>query len=319
MANPLPGQITTFKEAVQWFLQQPDYAMPRTKVLAELYQATNDLFPSQEEFSGAIDVSGGVCQGMALTWIKKNNSVGGAEEFRDKAATNWETFAGAQVSINHKKRCLKMNKAQLRQETEEYLARDAALKSDLAYAQQTGILASMKHSVTPPKSSAEIGNTIQSLLATKTDLDQRRALLNQDIENMYPSMIFDNANLANRFENLPGNATLAQVGTKILADSGKHPAYYMVNMHETSGHCIAIHAAYRPRLMDANGCEIQFDGMPTLINFLEDYWQIYRRAGFASANADIYRFDLRISKGNLVSEYVERLNRGAVLAELPRH
>jgi hypothetical protein len=81
----------------------------------------------------------------------------------------------------------------------------------------------------------------------------------------------------------------------------------LINLNEDTGHTIAVHAAYRPRLLDANGCEFQFDCMDTLYQFMSDYWQIYKRCGFSNASVEVYRFEIRATKRN--TEYFEIVER----------
>ncbi|HXR37631.1 MAG TPA: hypothetical protein VN776_00980 [Terracidiphilus sp.] len=318
MPNPLPPHITTFKEAVKWFLEQSDYAPPKVKVLAELYQATSDLFPSKDEFSGTIDVSGGVCQGMALTWIKKNNASGGADAFRKESATNWDTFANAQITIKHRKLCLKPQLEELTSKTKAFDEERLKWKAEVAYGKETGMMASIKHSVVAPKTTVEIDTAIQGLSKTSKELKAMKTQLEKDAGDMYASMVFATDSQAQRFEEMSQGLSLSRVVPEIRGDAGMHPTYYMINMTESSGHCIAVHAAYRPRLLDANGCEFQFDSMNTLYAFLQDYWQIYKRAGYASARVEIYRFGVRLTKSQMVSEFDERWKRGNVMDQLPK-
>jgi hypothetical protein len=296
LPNPLPKEITNFKDAVAWFLRQPDYVAPKVKVLADLYQGSSDLFHKNDAYSESPETSGGICQGMALTWIKKNNVAGGSKAFRTEANTSWDTFAKAQVEITHRKLSLRPHNDELIRRNKAFAEEVSNVKADRAYALETGFVADIKHSVIPPKTQAEITSAIQALSKAQQGLKDFAAQLQEETHGMYASMVFQTDSQSHKLEKLFESVTLADVVPKIRGDSGRHPAYYMVNMNQAGGHCIAIHAAYHPRLLDANSCEFQFDSINTLYDFLGDYWQVYKRSGFAAARVEIYRFDVQVTQ-----------------------
>ncbi len=319
MPNPLPSQISKFKDAVNWFLEQPDYQKPKVEVLTTIYQATNALYPSKDEYMGLADVSGGVCQGMALEWIKKNGLAGGGEDFRKLVASDWTSFAGSQLSISHAKRCIKQLQAQL-DVRRDALDKDInALQADSKYQKETGFLASIKHAVSPPMTIEQRSQGIASAKKRTAELQSEQSGLMADTEAMYTNRVFDSGSPNKKFKKLSGGLSFSQIGTTIQGDQGNHPAYYMINLagdQADSGHCVAAHAAFHPRLLDANSCEFRFESMTTFYSFLSDYWQIYERAGYASTRSSLYRFDVRVSRGPLASQTLESLNRKQVMNQL---
>jgi hypothetical protein len=297
MGNPLPTHLKTFRDALVWLLERPDYASPRVRVLAELYQGANPLFRSAIAGTGDAKV-GGVCQGMALEWIKGNSVRGGGEEFRRTAGHNWDTFAAAQVAVSHFRR-------RLRPKYEDWERRSAAaraqyqkLKSEAAYAKETGWLASAKQLFVPPMSPDKIGDAAGLLKVKLDSLDREHEALQAHEMNMYAGIVFPSGDATQKPHFLGGNLNFERLVSKIQGDEGSQPAYYMVMMAEERGHCIAIQGAGHPRLLDANGCELKFESRTLLYAFLNDYWQIYKRAGYASPTLDLFRFEVRAKGGS---------------------
>ncbi|HXR37632.1 MAG TPA: YopT-type cysteine protease domain-containing protein [Terracidiphilus sp.] len=267
MPNILPTDIKKFKEAVDWFLKQTDYPATKVKILVELYQATNPLYPKGEEFSGDTGVSGGICTGMALEWIKKNSTIGGDDAFRKLATTDWETFAFAQINIKHQKLVIKSL-------TDPLLKQFQDAQSGMNNLQDLQKIKLVKQEM------VELTDKVKQLQTTGAK--------------MYSKRVLETGNPNQEFTWLSKNLVLSQVVTEIQKDQGSQPTFYLVNVNisATQGHSIAIHAAAAPRLLDANSCEFSIDSMTTLYAFLADYWQIYERCGYQNARVEIFRFDV---------------------------
>lgn len=317
MPNILPSQIKTFKEALKWLLDRTDYKSPKVRVLAELYQGSNPLYPSTHEFS---EVEGGVCTGMALEWIKKNKLGGGGDEFRKMAKTNWESFAISQISYAHQKRLLRPEVEKNRMRGEEVGRRIGELTPDVEYAEEEGLFADIKHFISPPKPKKELEDQIKKLHSQSLRVKQRAARTLEKSDAILARGVFGTDGTFN-FSRVTGDVELLQIGSNIQYDQGKFPAYYLISLHGRSdnGHSIAVHAAYRPRLLDANGCELQFESMTTFYAFLADYWQIYQRTGYSTSRATIYRFNIRIAptaRQNAVALGIHKERTKLVHAEL---
>ncbi|HXR37630.1 MAG TPA: YopT-type cysteine protease domain-containing protein [Terracidiphilus sp.] len=261
----------------------------------ELYQASNPLLPKDQ---GA---SGGICQGMALEWIKTNSTIGGADSFRATATKDWDTFAKTQVKVTHEKRSIKSRNEGLDRRVEALEQKRLQLRAEIAYAQETGVLASAKHWFSPPMTKGQTAIATNALIKENAVRISDETQLYAESKDIYPKYVFPSGNPSQNFAKLAGNLALSQVVTEIQNDQGNQPAYYMVNMSDTAGHSIAIEAAASPRLMDANSCEFQFDSRTTFYAFLADYWQIYEKAGITSARVSIYRFDVS-ALNNLVAQ-----------------
>ena len=168
------------------------------------------------------------------------------------------------------------------------------MKEEEAYGKETGVLASLKHLVTPPKTNIQLNQTTHQLGQKMLDVKTETQKLKEYGDELYAKRVFDSGNSAQKFAKLSSGGVLSQVVTELQKDQGSQPAFYMINANvtPTRGHTVAIHAASHPRLLDANSCEFAFDSMTTLYGFLNDYWQIYDRVGYGAAKVEIFRFDV---------------------------
>lgn len=317
MPNIIPKEIKTFKGAIEWLLQQDDYKKPKANVLIELYQGTNKLFPKGDSFQKDTEVSGGICQGMALEWIKKNSAIGGAQEFRLMASKSWELFASNQIAISHMKRTIKILNAEILKETLQLEKEIIQLKSERSYMRESGFFASIKHTVVKPMDSNTLTSEIEKVGDKKREIEKKQALLKQDTEEMYASRVLSQGVQSGKFTKVSESVDLDALSLLILQDAGHQPAYYMINLDkDDAGHCLALHAAYRPRIMDANGCEIQFDSMNTCLAFLNDLWLIYKRVDYLKGQ--LYRFDVRLTSGDLASKMLWHIRISDVNNQVPK-
>jgi hypothetical protein len=232
---------------------------------------------------------------MALEWIKKNK-LGGAKAFRDIAKNNWEPFAISQMNYKHKKLLLKPEVERNNRHIAQVERRIRELTPDVVYAEEEGLIADVKHFFSPPKPKQQLDAEIRKMEARSIQLKARADKTLKKSDDILSVEVFG-ADGGYSFSREKANVQLLQIGPSIQSDQGLFPAYYMVIIAATGDdvHTIAVHAAYRPRLMDANGCELQFESMPTFYEFLADYWQIYQRAGYATSSATIFRFNIRLA------------------------
>lgn len=293
----LPQDIKNFKGLLQWLLLQPKFAKPAVTVLAELYQGTSELLPPKSKSEG------GLCHGMAVEWIKSNGRAGGQVQFRKTAATDWKSFATTQEIVNHKKEQGRLLAAKEVVKFKSLQTENNALKEKEKYASQTGFFAGVQHLFDPPMSPSQLQSAHLAIKQKTSETSARFAKLKDAGIELYAASVFDDPADYHRMTRVQNDSSLSFIGIWIQIDEGDQPAYYLINMIPPDGkglgHAIAIHGAHRPRLMDANGCELQFASMATLYTFLDEYWKIYERFGFGEMKVDLYRYDIRLSGGDV--------------------
>jgi hypothetical protein len=295
MGNLLPddGTIETFKDAVEWFLKQSDYKKPKVAVLAEIYQGSNDLFPDGAEFSGDpnTDVESGVCQGMAVEWIRMCGLgvAGGAKGFRRKVKGDWEIFAETQIAIRHSKRCTKAFRQDLFARVEAWNKAKRQLKADKNASKKAG---RFKRLVNPHQRRGRIDRRNQSLVGEGAEIASELQTLQSYPALIYANRVFAGDADAGQCEIVASELTFAGVGPALIGDQGNFPAYYMVTLSGDRGHTFAVHTTQKARLMDANTCEFEFGGPTAFYGFFKDYLQIYERLGFEDGKLRLYRFDI---------------------------
>jgi hypothetical protein len=313
----IPRTIKTVKAAVTWLLDQNEYKKPAVTLLKEIYQGSNPLFNAETSASGSFaDVSEGVCQGMAVEWIKANSVAKGIDGFRNSIDSDWTPFAVKQREIANNKGILRGKLSKLEADGEQFTKLYQETKSENERRKDPGFMYSWLGFGTPPVSQFAINARLQVLDKKDAEIDQQKLALEQEVEQLYQEMVFDPGLGSNKFKCVEKGFPLAEVGVKVQGDQGRHPSYYLINLKGDSGHSVAIHAAYRPRFLDANSCEFQFASMNTMYDFLTDYWEIYRRAGYGNGTSTLYRYQIRAVPSDLVLQYTVRSNMGAVLSQI---
>lgn len=293
----LPPYLTTFKGLLEYLLAQPKFAKPNVTVLAELYQGTSDLLPPKSKSEG------GLCHGMAVEWIKSNSRAGGQLEFRKTAATDWKSFATAQESINHKKHQGRLLMAKEMIKFRSTMKENDNLKEKEKYASQTGFFATVQHLFDPPMSSSQLQSADLALKKKIGETSVQITKLKDSGTELLASAVFDDPADYHKMTRVDRDLSQSLVGFWIQMDEGSQPAYYIINMVHPGeaglGHAIAIHGAHRPRLMDANGCELQFASKTILYDFLDEYWKLYERFKMGDMKVDLYRYDIRLNTGDV--------------------
>jgi hypothetical protein len=271
----LPAEIKTFPKAVEFWVKSYNGEL---EVLTKLYQATNELFPKDSGFSADADVSGGVCEGMALEWIRQN-TLGSGDEFESQVESDWTNFAVNQIRIKHSMLFLVDTQKELEAQRQKLLAEDKRLDAWKA-AKDRASQEQLNHATR---------NFNESLNAFEAKVTAEKCL----IYDAYLSVLNQTYNGILQIKQVGKKISLALVGSTILGDQGNQSAYYIINMDPPgkSGHTIAIHACDTPRLLDANSCEFGFKSLGRLISFLDDLLGFYERfTSYKAAQVTIYRY-----------------------------
>ena len=248
----LPADIKTFRKAVEFWVKSYKGEL---EVLTELYQATNDLFPKDFGVTADTDVSGGVCEGMALEWIKKN-SLGSGDEFESQVKNDWTNFAVNSIRIKHIMLSLADTQKELEAQRQKLLAEFERLEEWKA--------------LKDPASREQLNHARRKFNESLNAFEAKVAGEKRLIYKAYLTVLNQTDKSILQIEQVGGTVSLAQVGSTILGDQGNQSAYYLINMDPPgkSGHAIAIHACATPRLLDANSCEFGFKSLNGLILIL---------------------------------------------------
>ncbi len=315
----IPTTIKSVKAAIAWLLQQDEYKKPNVVIIKYIYQGSNPIFKAETSTGSSFsDVSEGVCQGVAVEWIKANGVAKGIDAFRTSVDSDWKPFMAKQREIANNKGILKTKLSKFEAEGEKFKQLYLEAKSEQQRRKDPGVLYSWLGVGTAPISDTAFDARLQALTKKDVELNRQKQELEADTEKLYQEMVFDPGIGGNKFKRVDKDFPISEVGAKLQSDQGRHPAYYLINLKGDSGHSVAVHAAYRPRFLDANSCEFQFASMTKMYDFLTDYWEIYRRAGYGNGTSTLYRYQIRAVASDLVLQYTVRSSMFNVMAQLPK-
>jgi hypothetical protein len=299
----LPSTIKTVKEACDWLLACSDYK-DLVKVEKEIYQGTNPLLgETGQELTQALggsfaDVTEGVCHGMAVNWIRCSSQIGGVKAFHQMVDKNWGSFAVVQKQVEHGKAQIEAEMLSILRDRQKIKSQMQRTQEEDEYSRNPGLSGffSTFGLAEKPLSQQEIRKKLLAENADLNKIDQRISNALTNATKMRAGWAFDDPSDLHKFSLVANKVAFKDMRQNLPQYVTGNPGFYLMEMNQAAtGHAIAFHVAYRPRLMDANSCEFLCAGMNVFNAFTHDYLEIYARMKYSSATCELLRYQISLA------------------------